>query len=394
MSPLLPPATIGIIGGGQLGMMAIREAQRMGYSSVVWDPDPECPAARLADHIVTAPYSDAAAAEQMCALADVVTYEFEHIDVGTVEMIERRKPVFPGHDILEVSQHREREKAELSRHGFPVVHYRAASTPEECAQAIEELGLPVVAKTATAGYDGKGQTVLRTQAQVEEFLGASANGQRPYVIEQFVDLLCEVSVLVARGHDGRSVTLPVSENIHVENILHTSIVPARIDANSSARAVALAREIAERFAVVGLLCVEMFVTRSGETLVNELAPRPHNSFHFSLDACDISQFEMFVRTLCRLPLPSPRLLSSCAMVNILGKHLAHLDIAALSAIPGMKLHLYGKKRIEPKRKMGHLTILRETPAEVMDALAQVERMIVNQPLEQIQHPIARATGQH
>ncbi len=356
-------------------MMSIREAQRMGYRSIVWDPDPECPASRLADQILTAPYSDHNAAEQLCAVADVVSYEFEHIDANIVEMIGRTKPVFPGHALLEICQHREREKGELSRRGFPIAPYRAASTREECAQAIRDIGLPAVAKTATAGYDGKGQTVLRTLVEVEEFLGSFGNGRRPHVIEQYIDLLCEVSVLVARGRNGKSVTFPVSENIHVENILHTSIVPARIDSRTGNRAPDLACAIAESFAVVGLLCVEMFVTRSGAILVNELAPRPHNSFHFSLDACDISQFEMFVRTLCGLPLPSPRLLSPCAMVNILGKDLSRLDVCALSAIPGTKLHLYGKKRVEPKRKMGHITILRQTPGEIAEALARLGEMM-------------------
>jgi len=374
--PIVPPAKIGIIGGGQLGMMAIREAQRMGYRSIVWDPDPECPASVLADETITAPYADRDAAKHLAESSAVVTYEFEHIDAETVEWIEKRKTLFPGSPILRVAQHRQIEKEELSQRGFPIVEYRLAATREELESALASLGSPVVVKTVTAGYDGKGQTVLSNALEAREFLQKRSSAPTACVVERYVDLQCELSVVVVRGRKGDLCTFPVVENEHRDNILYKSIVPANVSQQVQNRATELAREIATSFDITGVLCVEMFVTRDDAVIVNELAPRPHNSGHFSLDACDISQFEALIRSICGLHIPQPRLLSPCVMINLLGKNLVTLPVQELLEHSGIKLHLYGKKRIEENRKMGHMTILGETPQDVARTATLVEKRIV------------------
>ena len=373
-----PPGTIGIIGGGQLGMMAIRESQRMGYRSVVWDPDSECPASRLADQTITAPWDDFSAAERLAAGADVVTFEFEHISPETVAWLEERKTVYPGSPILRVSQHRRIEKSELRQRGFPVVDYEVAASRQELSASVRRLGLPIVVKTVTAGYDGKGQSVLSSEHDVGAFLQGLASAPAEYVVERFLDLACEISVLVVREEDGTVISFPVAENEHRENILATTVVPARIPTEVSDEAVRMSREIIESFGIIGVLCVEMFVTRQGKLIVNELAPRPHNSGHYSLDACDISQFEALVRAICGVPFHVPQLLAPCAMVNLLGRNLDALQLEPLMEIPGVKLHLYGKRRREPKRKMGHVTILGKTQDQVLGLLPTIYGLIGDQ----------------
>ncbi|MBM4169743.1 MAG: 5-(carboxyamino)imidazole ribonucleotide synthase [Ignavibacteria bacterium] len=375
MNPLLPPATIGIIGGGQLGMMAIREAQRMGYRSIVWDPDPECPASVLANETITAPYADRAAAEHLADCADVITYEFEHIDAETVEWLEQHKTLFPGSSILRVSQHRQIEKEELSRRGFPIVEYRLAATGAELETTFKSLRFPVVVKTVTAGYDGKGQTVIRDAQEVDAFLRGNDSSRSECVVERFIDLQCELSVVVVRGRTGDLCTFPVVENEHRENILYKTTIPANVSPGVQKEATRLAREIAESFDITGVLCVEMFVTREDAVIVNELAPRPHNSGHFSLDACDVSQFEALIRSIAGLHIPQPRLLTPCVMINLLGRNLSALNVEELSRHSGVKVHLYGKKRVEEKRKMGHITVLGETSQHAARMATLVEEHI-------------------
>jgi 5-(carboxyamino)imidazole ribonucleotide synthase len=373
--PLLPPAAIGIIGGGQLGMMLVREAQRMGYRTVVWDPDPACPAARLADRHLAAPYGDLSRTGEFLAATDVVTYEFEHIDRTVVEALEARTAVRPDSRLLAVSCHRRDEKAELRRHGFPVVRHAVADTPDSLRAGIAAIGLPAVVKTATAGYDGKGQTVLLTPVQVETWLSSIGTAPAEYVVEEFLDLACEISVIVARSPSGAVITFPPGRNVHRENILHTTTLPAEVDPALLRDAEECARAVAAAFDLRGVLCVEMFVTATGHLVVNELAPRPHNSGHYSLDACSISQFEACLRAVCDLPLPQPRLLTPCIMVNLLGKHLQRAKLTDLLAVEGAKLHLYGKTRVEPRRKMGHVTVIGSTPAETAVRAARVAKLI-------------------
>lgn len=366
---LLPPATVGVIGGGQLGMMLVREAQRMGYRTAVWDADPSCPASRLADERIIAPFDDRVAAERLADRTDVVTYEFENIDPETVRWIEGRRPLAPGSAILSVSRHRIEEKTELARRGFPVPRFAAAPTAAALPGALDTIGLPAVVKTATAGYDGKGQSVLRTTTDRARFLASAPAGE--FIVEELVSLRCELSAIVARSADGTTRSFPVPVNEHRENILHRSTVPGGVPARVEEDAAALGQAVIGSFALTGILCVELFLAADGRLLVNELAPRPHNSGHYSLDACDCSQFEMLLRAACGLPLPVPRLLSPCAMVNLLGKHLSPGTAERLLAVPGAKLHLYGKARSEPRRKMGHVTLLAGAMTELQQRVRAV-----------------------
>ena len=361
-------------------MMTIREAQRMGYRSVVWDPDPACPASRLADEVITAPFHDAAAADRLAVASDVITYEFEHISVDLVRSLESRRRVRPGHAILKVAQHREVEKKALRSLGIPVAKFRVAASAEAVRAGFEEIGLPLVVKTVSAGYDGKGQSMVRTRADAGSYLKGYTATPVEVVIEEFLDLACEISVIAARDEAGDVREFPVALNEHRDHILHLTVVPAGIEDRVREDALLLGRKVIEGLEVVGVLCVEMFVTRDGRVLVNEIAPRPHNSGHFSLDACSLSQFEALVRVVAGLKVPDPVLLTPCAMVNLLGKHLRVLDVDALHRIPGIKLHLYGKQRVEPKRKMGHVTVLGRTPDEVWDRVLQV-RTLIGEPNE-------------
>ncbi|MBI4418907.1 MAG: 5-(carboxyamino)imidazole ribonucleotide synthase [Ignavibacteriales bacterium] len=375
MTPLLPSSTLGIIGGGQLGMMTVREAHRMGYRTAIWDPDPDCPAGRLADLVVTASFSDPSAAQKLVDSCDVVTYEFENIDPGTVEIVEKMKSVYPGSRILKVARHRKTEKETLQRAGFPVVPFSAVANEEELRRAVKRLGFPVVVKTVTAGYDGKGQKVLRNHEDVGTLCRSFEERFPECMVEKFLSLQCEVSVVAVRGTDGTVVTFPLIENEHRDNILHVSRIPARVSDERNAEAIRLGTAIIEHFEITGVLCVEMFITESDQLVVNELAPRPHNSGHFSVDACSMSQFEALVRAICNLSLHLPRLLSPCAMVNVLGKHLERIDLGRVQRIPGAKVHIYGKKRVEPRRKMGHITILGSTLREVEEAVGLIESMM-------------------
>lgn len=372
---IVPPATIGIVGGGQLGMMSAREAQRMGYRTAAWDPDRDCPAFRLTDVQIAAPFGDPRAAEELARVSDVITYEFEHVDPDLVEWLAGQKPLFPGPELLRISRYRLREKEELNRRGFPIVEYAPASAPPELELALKRIGFPAVVKTASAGYDGKGQYVVRDRKNVEEMMRGFGEGFPELVVERFLSLRCEMSVIVVRGKDGSISTFPVAENEHRENILHITRVPARISRPVEQQALELAREIAESFRLIGVLCVEMFVTKDDRILVNELAPRPHNSGHFSLDACSVSQFEALIRSVCGVPIQSPRLLTPCAMINLLGKHISRLDVSRVQAIEGTKVHLYGKKRIEARRKMGHITVLGESQASIEATIRLIEEMI-------------------
>lgn len=354
-------------------MMAVREAQRMGYRTVILDPSPDCPASNLATETITAAFTDKHAAEQLSAKSDVITYEFENVNAEIVELLEHSNTVRPDSSILRISQHRRLEKEELSSRGFPTVRFLNAKGRTELEKGIGAIGLPVVIKTATSGYDGKGQTVLKTAGEVRVFL-SGLDTEVLYVIEEFLSLSCELSVIVVRSVEGVITSFPVSQNEHRENILHKSVVPAPVSGRLIAETEQLGRSIIESFKMVGVLCVEMFVTLDGRLLVNELAPRPHNSGHYTLDACSISQFEALIRSVCGLPIPQPHLLTPCAMINILGKHLQRLDMSKLLKLEGVKLHLYGKTKPEPKRKMGHITIL-GTPEEVEKKTHLVEELI-------------------
>lgn len=359
----LPGSTIGVMGGGQLGRMFAIAARRMGYRVHTFSPDEDTPTGQLADREVAARYDDAEAVRDFARGVDVLTFEFENIPVQTVEWAAEHCEVRPSAAVLHTCQHRLREKEFLDRAGIPLPGFMAVGSAGELAAAVAEIGLPAVLKTAAFGYDGKGQRkVMPGDSLVEAwapFTGTSA------VLEQFVRFEKEISVIVARGADGQTATYPVCENVHRNHILDVTIVPARISPEAAAKARALAVEIAERLELVGLLAVEMFLLADGAILINELAPRPHNSGHFSFDASVTSQFEQQLRAVCGLPLGNTDSLRPAAMVNLLGDVWAGGEPhwAAVLAMPDVKLHLYGKAEPRAGRKMGHLVAFGATVEE-------------------------------
>lgn len=376
-----PGKTIGILGGGQLGRMFAIAARRMGYRVHSLDPAPDCPAGQVADVEWSASYDDIDAAVRFAKAVDVVSFEFENIPYETLQKVAEIVPVFPAPLVLDTTRHRLREKTFLSTHGYPVAPYRAVSSVEELRQAVGSLGVPCILKTATFGYDGKGQTKITALDQVEA--AWAQLGQPMGVLEGFVDFRCELSVIVARGQNGAIATYDVAENVHQHHILDVTIVPARIAEATRQAAVAIAVAVAKSLDLVGILAVELFLvddgTPAGRLVVNELAPRPHNSGHFSFDACKTSQFEQQLRAVCGLPLGDVTLMTPVAMANLLGDVWdgGPPDFAAALAVPGVNLHLYGKQDPRPGRKMGHLTAMAETvelaQERVLEARARLQR---------------------
>ena len=360
----LPPgSTIGVLGGGQLGRMLAQAATRLGYRFHVYEPQADCPAGAVAHKEVNAPYEDLAALAAFARECDVVTYEFENVPAAPLKHIEALAQLHPHWSVLETTQNRSREKRWLRDNGFPHARFAEVAADGDLAAGLREVGVPCVVKTADFGYDGKGQLKVMSEADVPAALKKFAG--QPVVIEQFVDFACEVSAVVARSASAAVRVFPISENIHTSHILDFSIVPARVPAEVLTKAEKLARVIAEKINLVGVLGVEFFVTKAGEVLVNELAPRTHNSGHCTIDACMTSQFEQQVRAICGLPLGAVTLLSPVVMVNILGDAWKwdangqcvgqpHWD--ALLAQPNVRLHLYGKAEPRPGRKMGHFTV--------------------------------------
>jgi 5-(carboxyamino)imidazole ribonucleotide synthase len=359
---VLPGATIGVLGGGQLGRMLALAGIPMGYKFIALEPVGDSPMAQAAGRQITAAYDDLAAARKLAGIADVITYEFENVDAGVAALLAEEAYVPQGHELLFTTQHRLREKRAIEAAGVPVAPYAAVQSAAQLAEAVARIGVPSVLKTVTGGYDGKGQVVIRAAEEAEAAYAALGAGLVPLVLERFIRFTHELSVIAARSVSGEARAFPAAENIHVDNILHVSIAPARLPAPICARAEELALLLAEALGVVGLLAVELFLTEDGELYVNELAPRPHNSGHYTIEACHTSQFEQHLRAICDLPLGSPELHTPAVMVNLLGQHVepALAWLAAQEAEePGLtvKLHLYGKKEAKPNRKMGHMTLL-------------------------------------
>ena len=362
--------TIGILGGGQLGRMLTLEAKRMGYRVVTLEPFPNSPTGQIADEQIVAAYDDPRAIGELGARSDVTTYEFENIPLDSVLLLEREgRLVRPDAAALRITQDRVLEKTFVRECGIGTAPFAPVADARELDVVIGELGFPAVMKTARGGYDGKGQWVVRDAHAAHAALAEARGAQ--LIFERFVPFDLEVSIICARGADGTSIAFPASENQHDHGVLATSIVPARISPEIAARVRAAAETIGERLGIVGAYCVEFFVA-GDEVLVNEIAPRVHNSGHYSLDATQISQYEAHVRAICDLPLVEPYLFSPAVMINILGDGTGdELDgIVELLSDPDAKLHLYGKAHAALRRKMGHVTILGKTVAE---ALAKAER---------------------
>lgn len=360
---ILPGSTLGVLGSGQLGRMFAIAARRLGYRVHVLSPDDDTPTGQVADLEIRAAYDDLDAVAAFARGVSVVTFEFENVPAATTAACERFAPVRPGGNVLHVSQNRLREKGFLKQAGIPVTPFWPVRSLEELHAATKQAGLPAVLKTADWGYDGKGQAKLAAPADAERVWPQFARGES--ILEAFIDFQCEISVVAARGLDGRIVTYGPMLNGHVNHILDLSVAPAAVSQRVADDAQGIARQIMQRLEVVGVLCVEFFVDRQDRLLVNELAPRPHNSGHHTIDACTTCQFEQQVRAVCGLPLGSPRQHRPAAMANLLGDLWTAGPPRWDSALAhdNVKLHLYGKAEPRPGRKMGHLTVLADSAEE-------------------------------
>jgi 5-(carboxyamino)imidazole ribonucleotide synthase len=375
-APILPGRTIGILGGGQLGRMLAITARRMGYRVHALDPADDCPAGQVADVKWIAPYEDVETARRFAEAVDVVTFEFENVPSETLAAVSELKPVHPSPRVLDTCRHRVREKCFLQSNGFPVADFLAVQSGEQLSESLARIGVPAVLKTATFGYDGKGQVRIDDPAEAERAFATM--GHNLGVLEAFVPFSCELSVVIARGANGEMASFPVTENRHARHILDVSVAPADITDRTRTWAVELACEVAQALDVVGVLAVEMFQLGNGDLLINELAPRPHNSGHYTFGACVTDQFEQQLRAVCGLPLGDPTLLRPAAMANLLGdlwekgeprwdKALAYRDV---------KLHLYGKAEARAGRKMGHLTAMAETGEMAAERVLAARRALV------------------
>jgi 5-(carboxyamino)imidazole ribonucleotide synthase len=364
---IAPGSALGVLGGGQLGRMFAIAARRMGYRVHTFSPEEDTPTGQVADLEVVADYEDLDALRAFARQCDVVTFEFENVPIDAIDAIEEIAPVRPCGVALHTAQQRAREKQFLADRGFPTAPFGRAASLDELWDAVTRVGTPAVIKTAAFGYDGKGQHKVTTPADVEHVW--TAIGHQEAVVEKFVSLQTEISVIGVRGVDGEIAQYQPFENRHRDHILDVTTVPAAISPALAVRAAEVTRAILEQLQYVGVLCVEFFVDTDGQLLVNELAPRPHNSGHLTFDAAVTSQFEQQVRAICALPLGSTRLLgTAAAMANLLGELWEHGEPnwAAASRFDEVKLHLYGKTNPRHGRKMGHMTAIGRTVDEALD----------------------------
>lgn len=356
---ILPYRTIGIIGGGQLGRMMALAAKAMGYNIAVLDPTPNSPCGQVADVEITASFNDLEAIKQLATISDIITYEFENIDYHALTYLEEQAYIPQGSKLLYITQHRFKEKQAIADMGIPVAPFTLIQAQKDLQEAVS---YPSVLKTTTGGYDGKGQVVIRTEKDLQA--ASSLIEQQACILEKWIPFTKEISVIVARSTTGELSIFPVAENIHVDNILHQTIVPARISSQVEKKAMEYAMKIADELQLVGTLAIEMFVTENEEIYINELAPRPHNSGHYTIDGCETSQFEQHIRAICGIPLGKTTLHKPVLMVNILGEHMNDL-MKYMPLLPTSKLHLYGKKEAKIKRKMGHINILYDNLEEAL-----------------------------
>lgn len=364
-APVPPGATIGFLGGGQLGRMTAMAARTLGYDVRVLDPERDCPARHVANETITAPWADAEAAARLATGCAAVTLEIEQIPRASLEAVAALAPLSPGVEAVYVVQERARQKEWLAANGFPLGPFRTVRHSTTTADAVAALG-PSIVKSAMGGYDGRGQVRVKTP---DEGRAAFESLRAPVcVVEAFLDIATEISVLVARRADGIAVAYPTSRNVHTHGVLTWAVTPSGADDDLEAKAQSLALGIAAKLGIVGLLAVEMFVLHDGSLLVNELAPRPHNTFHHSERAHPTSQFEQLVRAICHLPLGAVDVVRPAAIHNLLGDlwEGGTPDFAKALAVPGVRVHLYGKRESRPGRKMGHLSADGATPEEALD----------------------------
>ncbi len=374
---ILPNSTIGVFGSGQLGRMFAIEARKMGYRVHTFSPDSDTPTGQVADIETSARYDDLDAVREFARSVDVVTFEFENVPSATVGAAAEFTGVHPKGEILHTTQNRLREKIFLSRNGFPVAPFRRVKVIDDLFRAADEIGLPAVLKTAGFGYDGKGQAKIQARGEIDAAY-AGMDG-RDAVLEGFVDFAKEVSVVCARDQKGRFAHYGVIENEHANHILDVSFAPAVVSERTFNEAIEIARSLAETLGYVGTLCIEFFLTRDEKLLVNELAPRPHNSGHLTFGPCVTSQFEQQVRAVCGLSLGSTEFHGPAAMANLLGDlwQNGEPDWAAAISDPAVKLHLYGKAEAKPGRKMGHLTAIADSADEAADLVRRARSALIS-----------------
>ncbi|MCY0877826.1 MAG: 5-(carboxyamino)imidazole ribonucleotide synthase [Firmicutes bacterium] len=380
-SELMPiGSTLGILGGGQLGRMMALAARVLGIRTMVWDPQPESPAFLVADHHLSEPYDSEAAWDAFVSRVDRVTYEFENINWRLAQRIAEEKPVFPSFDILRICQERLREKDAARAFGLATTPYRRVQTAQDLLDAAKDLGTPGVLKTVSGGYDGKGQVVIGNAAEAIA-VGQQLEASRVYIYEKWVAFTREVSVVVARDVHGNLVTYPATENHHHRGILDYSVVPAGVSEKERAALESAARQLASGLELVGVMALEFFVTDQGEILFNEMAPRPHNSGHWTIDAAWPSQFMQHVRAVAGWPVLTPRWWSPVVMVNLLGDLFLDGDwsrLTRVAAMDGVQLHWYEKREMRPGRKVGHVTILADSRDRALAEARRIKEMLGGQ----------------
>lgn len=370
---IMPGQTIGIIGGGQLGRMMAIEARYMGYKVVVLDPTPNCPASQVADKQVTAAYDDLKAIEKLCNLSDVITYEFENVDLKAASIIEGLGLLPQGAYALEVTQNREKEKQLINNLNLPTPKFSIVRTEKECQHVFAKLQFPAVIKTCSGGYDGKGQLKLNSKDDQQEAMNFVKRNQH-CIIEEWLSFDKEISVILTRNKVGDITFFPVAENDHKDHILYQSTVPAQVSNTVTEEAIKAAKLIAEKMDVVGTFAIEIFVV-GDEIYINEMAPRPHNSGHYTIEACNVSQFAQHVRAICGLPLKKVELLQPSIMVNILGEDMNRV-LQTMKEDANGYIHLYGKEEIKHKRKMGHVTFIAKTEEDVLSEVKKFQEELV------------------
>ena len=373
IEPIMPGALLGVLGGGQLGAMFAVAAHRMGYRVAVITDTHECPAARHADRLYVGSYDDPVFLAEAAEGLAVVTFEFENVPAAAGEALKAAVPVRPHPEVLFTTQSREREKAFLVERGIPCGRHVVVRTEEDLQQAVKNIGLPAVLKTAAFGYDGKGQRMLKEMADIHD--AWVSLGELPCVLEEWIDFQCELSVVAARGLDGAVVAFPAIRNEHANHILDVSSCPAELPAEVLGEAEHLAATVLSELGVVGVACVEFFLAKDNRLLVNEIAPRTHNSGHLTIEACPTSQFEQQVRAICGLPLGETVSLAPAAMANLLGDcwQSGEPMWERVFAVPGAGLHLYGKAEPRPGRKMGHITVTANTTDEAKALVRQARQ---------------------
>lgn len=370
---------IGIIGGGQLGKMMILDGKRLGIYFVILDPTDHCPAHSIADCHIVAGFDDIAAIKQMADLVDVVTYEFEHISLeALIELEKEGHPVYPSSTTLSLIQNKFDQKQWMRNKGLPIPGFIEIKSYGDLEKAEGLFSYPMVLKTCTGGYDGKGNAVIRSREEIREAYDSLGAGSLPLMVEEWIDFSMEISILACRSVNGDVSVFPVAQNHHVDSILDETIVPARIEEFTKKEAMETAIKCLHGFDAFGMLCIELFVTRDGHVRINELAPRPHNSGHYTIEGCDTSQYEQHIRGILGLPLGSTALISPIAMKNIVGTHNGRTELLGLEEAyqdPFVKVHLYGKEMVGKGRKMGHITSRGKSVEEALESVRNAHRVL-------------------